>query len=173
MNDNYKIVESYNLYHNRMSDLSFVLLRYYWDLKEYMFKDTSEYNLRQLYDVYSLLLVEYKKLNKLVYDMDNNWNSYYRMSYDKEFNYEFIDRSSPKRQLEVINLNLMHIIPIQKIQRKYKLWYKKKLKSIRKIQKNWKISRYNPAYKLCWLTQINNIKLFGKIKFKDIDVYIN
>ena len=181
-----KIKESYNLHHNRMSDLSFIILRFYWDLSEYIVfigednkikrgrpnGETYKY-IRKLYNAYMNIYKEYVSVVRLVENINTHWGKYYRLSYDNDFNYDFIDSSSPGDQLSEINKKMLVLIPVHKMQRKYKLWYKKKLKSIRKIQRNWKISRYNPAYKLCWLTQINNIKLFGKIKFKDIDTYIN
>ena len=168
--------ETYDKYGMRMSDLSFVMLRFYWDLSEYieMIGEGKTYKyIRRLYSVYMNIYEEYVSVVKLVEDINTHWDKYYRLSYDKEFNYDFIDSCSPGDQLVEITKKMLILIPVQKLQIKYKLWYKKKLNSIRKIQKNWKISRYNPAYKLCWIIQLNNSNLFGKIEFKDIDTYIN
>ena len=54
---------------------------------------------------------------------------------------------------------------------KVDLYDEKKWKAAEIIQKNWRICRYNPKYKMCEKVQSNNLKsnldLYEKVKFLD------
>ena len=117
---------------------------------------------------YSLkLVINGKIINKIIYQRFS-FNNYYWIECGQDKIFESINSSLNDKQINLI-INILKkkepIIqishePINKklINKKIFLYYKKKWKAAIKIQKAWRICRYNPIFKMCEKVQMTNLQ---------------
>tara|TARA_B100000131_G_scaffold308304_1_gene337511 strand:+ start:64 stop:558 length:495 start_codon:yes stop_codon:yes gene_type:complete len=156
------IYDIFDMNKDRLTSLSYLLTQLEWHTLGFFTTFDRDFKLKCLYLSYISVINYYLDLKRDVPRLDEDWNEYFKLSRQYLYcNNCYLDESVPMNKLAKITFNLGKLIKLDKIQLLYKKWYKKKVNSIIIIQRNWRICRYNPQYKMCQYiltNQLNNIQ---------------